>query len=171
MNTWTKRKCCLLRRPLCVLSSTPLPSAMYCTQTEVDWSTQTAEAFLASMSSMGSSDALEFLESKGFKAVKHVLRRNRELEVMARVGVSLQRANEQAQKQHSTKKGRRTWQTLLTTAAFGGDKEGRSTMSAERKADAIGVCKKTFNFAVDHAERLQAELHPTEARKGSVYWF
>ena len=86
---------------------------------------------------MGSSDALELLESKGFEAVKDVLRRNRELEVMASVGVSLQRAIEQAQKQHSIKEGRRTWHTLLTAAAFGEDEEGGSTMSAERKADAI----------------------------------
>ena len=44
-------------------------------------------------------------------------------------------------------------------------------MSAERKADAIGVCKQTFNFAVDRAERLRADLHPTEARKSGDYWF
>ena len=79
---------------------------MYCTQTEVDWSSQTAEAFRASMNSMGSSDARGFLESKGFEAVKDVLHRNRELEVMARVGVSLQKAIELAHIQHSTKEGR-----------------------------------------------------------------
>ena len=111
------------------------------------------------------------MESKGFEAVKDALRRNRELEVIARVGFSLQRAIEQAQKQHSTKRERRTWQTLLTAAAFGDDEEEGSMMSAECKAGAIGVCKQTFNFTVDRAERLRADLHPTEAKKGGVNWF
>ena len=82
----------------------------------------------------------------------------------------MQRVIEQAKKQHSTKEGRRAWQKLLTAAAFGDDEEGGSTTSAERKADAIGVCKQTFNFAVDRAERLRVDLHSSEARKGGVYW-
>ena len=89
---------------------------------------------------------------------------------MARVEVSLQRDIDLAHIQYSIKEGRRTF-TLLTAAAFGDYDEGGSKMSAERKADAIGVRKQNFNFAVDRAERLRADLHPTEARKGSVYWF
>ena len=58
------------------------------------------------MNSMRSSHALELLESKGFEAVKDVLRRNRELEVVTRVGVLLLRAIELAQIQYSIKEGR-----------------------------------------------------------------
>ena len=149
----------------------PLPSAVYCPQT-VDWRTQTAEDFRASMNSMESSEALvEFLGSKGFEAVEDVLRRNRELEAMARVGVSLKRAIQQAQKQHSTTEGRRTWQTLVTAAAFRDDEEGDSKVSATRKAAAIGIQQQAFLFAVDRAKRLRTDLHPDEAIKGDVYWF
>lgn len=127
-----------------------------------------AETFIASMNSMGASNALEFMESKGMEAVKDILRRNRELEAQARIGVSVQRAIEQAQKQHSTTEGRRTWQTLLTAVAFGD--EGEST-SAKRKAATIGVREHTFNFAVDRVKRLRADLHPSEAMKRGAYWF
>ena len=147
----------------------PLPSAVYCPQT-VDWRTQTAEDFRASMNSMESSEALEFLESKGFEAVEGVLRRNRELEAMARVGVSLKRTIQQAQKQHSTTERRRTWQTLVSAVAFRDNEEGDSKVSATRKAAGIGIRQQTF-FAVDRAKRLRADLHPDEAIKGDVYWF
>ena len=148
----------------------PLPSAVYCPQT-VDWRTQTAEDFRASMNSMESSEALEFLGSKGFEAVEDVLRRNRELEAMARVGVPLKRVIQKAQKRHSTTEGRRTWQTLVTAAAFRNDEEGDSKVSATRKATTIGIRQQTFLFAVDRAKRLRADRHPDEAIKGDVYWF
>ena len=121
------------------------------------------------MNSMESLEALEFLGSKGIEAVEDVLRRNRELEAMARLGVSLKRAIHQAQKQHSTTEGRRTWQTLVTVAAFRDDEEGDSKVSATRKAAAIGIRQQTFLFAVDRAKRLRADLHPDEAI--DVYWF
>ena len=93
------------------------------------------------------------------------------MEAMATVGVSLKRAIQQAQKQHSTTVGRRTWQTLVTAAAFRDDEEGDSKVSATRKAAAIGIRQQTFLFAVDRAKRLRADLHPDEAIKGDIYWF
>lgn len=130
-----------------------------------------AETFFALMNGMVSSDPLEFMESKGVEAAKDNLLRNRELEAQAKIGVSVQRAIEQAQKQHSTKEGRRTCQALLTAAAFGDDEESAPKMSAKRKAATIGVREHTFNFAVDRVKRSRADLHPSEAIKRGVYWF
>ncbi|CAB1103201.1 unnamed protein product [Ectocarpus sp. CCAP 1310/34] len=131
-----------------------------------------AESFLAFLNSKeSSSDALEFLASKGLDAAKEVRRRIRELDVLARVGASLKRAIEQAQKQRSTSDGHRTWQTLLTAAAFMVEDEEGSQLSAQRTAAAINVRRQSFNFAVGRAKKLNPDVRPTEALKDGVYWF
>ena len=62
--------------------------------------------------------ALQFLESEGSEAVKDIRQEIRDLKAKAAVGVSLQRAIKVVMKQNKTNEGSRTWQTLLTAAAF-----------------------------------------------------
>ena len=160
------------RNPLCPpLPSPPFHHVMCCIQTKVDWRTQKAETLLSSMDSMGASNALELLEAQGSKAAKDIRHHIQELGAKASVAISLERAIEQAKKQNGTKEGNRAWQALLTAAAFGSGEEGGSTMSTKRKAAAIGVREQSFNYAVDRAKRLKADLHPFEAIKRGIYWF
>ena len=97
------------------------------------------------------------------------------------MGVSLQRAIAVAMKQNKTKEGNRTWQTLLTAAAFRrqadedaeeeGGEDGAMPMSSKRKAAAMGVREKAWCYAVQRMKQLRADLHPTEAITNGVYWF
>ena len=58
------------------------------------------------------------MESEGSEAVKDIRQEIRDLKAKAAVGVSLQRAIKVVMKQNKTNEGSRTWQTLLTAAAF-----------------------------------------------------
>lgn len=150
-------------------------------QVEADWRKQSAETFLPSMDSMGADTALEFLASKGLQAAKDIREEIRDLEAKAIVGVSLKRAIEVAQKQNCTDEGRRTWQTLLTAAAFSppandeeeeeAEEEDSTLMPAKRKAAAVGVTEKAWSHALKRAKGLKADIHPTEAIKQGAYWF
>lgn len=128
--------------------------------------------FLASMDSMGYDNALRHLEGIGSTFAKEARVRMAELEAKASTAVSVERALEQAEKQRRTVDGSRTWQTILTAAAFPlADDEGGSSMSAKRKAAALGVRKQAFNSAVERGKKLVSDLNPTEAMKKGVYWF
>lgn len=102
---------------------------MCCSQAEIDRRKQSTGAFLAAMDSMSADNMLELLEEKGVRAAKDVRGKIQELEAKASVAVSLGRALEQAKKRNKTNEGNRTWQTLLTAAAFpAGDDEETSTI-------------------------------------------
>ena len=78
-----------------------------------------------------------------------ILREVRDLKAKAEMGVALERAIETAKKHNKTNEGRRTWQTLLTAAAFrrpvNDDQEAEeeeeepASMSSKWKAGALGV--------------------------------
>ena len=110
-----------------------------------------------------------------------ILREVRDLKAKAEVGVALERAIEMAKKHNKTNEGRRSWQTLLTAAAFrrpvNDDQEAEeeeeepASMSSKRKAGALGVREWAWSYAVKRVKQLQADLHPREAIKKCVYWF
>ncbi|CAB1110387.1 unnamed protein product [Ectocarpus sp. CCAP 1310/34] len=71
-----------------------------------------------------------------------------------------------------TKEGSRTFHTILTAAAFSvDDVDGAPSVSARRRAAALGVREQAFNFAAERAKKLLSDLQPTEATKRCVYWF
>ncbi|CAB1121097.1 unnamed protein product [Ectocarpus sp. CCAP 1310/34] len=144
-----------------------------CTQTApADWRQQSTETFLASMDSMGYNNALHHLEGTGSKFAKETRVLLRELEAKVSAAVSLERAIEQAQKQRSTKEGSRTFQMILTAAAFPvDDVDEAPSVSARRRAAALGVREQAFNFAAERAKKLLSDLQPTEEIKRGVYWF
>lgn len=84
--------------------------------------------FLVPIDRIGANNALKCSESKGLQVAKDVRREMRDPRAKVAVGVSVQRAIKVATKQSTTTEGRRTWQTLLTAAAFrrsaDGDVEG-----------------------------------------------
>lgn len=92
------------------------------------------------------------------------------------MAVSLERPVEEAHKQNGANEGSRTWQTLLTAAAFPagddvGDDEEALPLSTQRKAAALGVRKESFNVVVARVKRLKADLNPTAVIKAGAYWF
>lgn len=151
----------------------PTSSTLLCTtQTNINVHRQKAEAFLAALDSMGAEAALRYLEKIGSQFAKDTRVRLRELEVSASTATSLELALQQAQKQRRTTEGHRTFQTILTAAAFGeADDDGDSSTSGRRRAAALGVNEKAFNFAAARAKKLMADLSPAEAIKNGVYWF
>ncbi|CAB1115158.1 unnamed protein product [Ectocarpus sp. CCAP 1310/34] len=123
------------------------------------------------MDSMGYDKALHHLEGTGSKFAKETRVRLRELEAKVSTAVSLERALEQAQRQRRIKEGSRTFQTILTAAAFPvDDVDGAPSVSARRRAAALGVREQAFNFAAERAKKLLSDLQPTEAIKRGVYW-
>ncbi|CAM9708533.1 unnamed protein product [Ectocarpus sp. 4 AP-2014] len=138
----------------------------------VDWRQQSTETFLASMDSIGHENALRHLEKVGSTFAKDTIVCLRELEAKASTSASLERAIEQAEKQRRTIEGRHTLQTILTAAAFPvDDVNGAPSISAKRRAAAMGVQERAFNFAAERAKKLLSDLHPTEAIKRGVFWF
>ena len=133
------------------------------------------------MDSMGTDAALGFLEPKGLEVAADIRREVRDLKAKAAVGVALEGAIEVAKKQNKTSEGHRTWQTLLTAAAFrrpaNDDQEAEeeeeepTLMSNKRKAAALGVREAAWSYAVKRVKQLQADLHPREAIEKGVYWF
>ncbi|CAB1103076.1 unnamed protein product [Ectocarpus sp. CCAP 1310/34] len=137
-----------------------------------DWRQQSTETFVASMDSMGYNKALHHLEGTGSKFAKETRVRVRELEAKVSTAVSLERALEQAQRQRRTKEGSHTFQTILTAASYPvDDVDGAPSVSARRRAAALGVREQAFNFAAERAKKLLSDLQPTEAIKRGVYWF
>lgn len=90
-------------------------------------------------------------------------------------GIGLEGAIRQAKNTNGTSEGRRTWQTLLTATAFPAgdfdDENASRSISAKRKAAALGVREQSWKFAVERVHRLSADLHPTEVAKKGLYWF
>lgn len=140
------------------------------------------ETLFAHLDGMEVDEALEFLASMGVKAAEDLLREMQDLRAKAAVGTSLQRAIKAAEKHKNTSEGNRTWQTLLTAAAFplpandhqeGGGKEYEETKpaSVKRKAAAVGVTEQEWSDAVKRAKLLRGDLEPLEAIRKGFYWF
>lgn len=130
---------------LCLLSFELLITLVYRTscnvqQTEIEWRKQSAETFLASMAAMGAGNALAFLESNGLQVAKDIRREIRDLKAKTVVGVALERALGAAKKHNKTNEGSRTWQTLLTAAAF--NRPANDDGEEEEEEEAMSMSKK-----------------------------
>lgn len=152
---------------------------------QVDWRKETAQRFLAEMDVMGVVDGLKFMEDQGSELAKDIRREIRDSRTKSEVGVALERAIGVAQKQNKTNEGRRTWQTLLTAAAFprrandGAEEEDEEeedeeeepqSISGKRKAAALGVSEKAWRYALKRMKALEADIYPAEAIENGVYW-
>ncbi|CAB1097448.1 unnamed protein product [Ectocarpus sp. CCAP 1310/34] len=138
----------------------------------VDWRQQSTETFLASMDSIGYDNALKHLEKIGSTFAKDTHKRLRGLEDKVSTAASLERAIGQTRKQRRTKEGSRTLQTILNAAAFPVDGVDEvPSLSAARRAKALGIRQHAFNSAVERAKNSLSDLDPTEAIKRGVYWF
>ena len=70
---------------------------------------------------------------------------------------------------YGTNEGRRTFQTILTAAAYDGN--GPSRVPAKRKAEILGVHPRYFSTARQHARLLRPDISPTAAMDEGTYWF
>ncbi|CAN0098399.1 unnamed protein product [Ectocarpus sp. 13 AM-2016] len=142
-------------------------------ETTVDSHLQKADALLAALDSMDAENALRRLEEVGSQFARETRAQMRELQDKARLGVALELAMKQAQKQGRSTEGRRTLQTLLTAAAFDEDNDGEApSASGKHRAAALGIHERAFYLAVRRAKELMSDLHPAEAiRTRGVYWF
>ena len=122
------------------------------------------------MDGMGTDATLGFLESKGLEVAADIRREVRDLKAKAKVGVALEGAIEVAKKQNKTSEGHRTWQTLLTAAAFrrpaNDDQEAEeeeeepTLMSNKCKAAAMGVREAAWSYAVKRVEAAASRPLP-----------
>lgn len=131
-----------------------------------DWR-DTAAPVIEAMKSMTAENMLAYLSEQGVEAAAELQQQQREArELQAASRAALKDAGMFAR----TNEGRRTWQTILTAAAYDVD-EGPSTVPDYRKAEILGVTPAVYSAAKQRARSLQPALPPAEAIDNSVCWF
>ena len=112
---------------------------------------------------------MDFLTEHGVGAADQLRKKQNEESEGREMLAATRKALAAASTQGRTNEGRRTFQTILTAAAFDGD--GPSKVTAKRKAELLGVHPEHFVGANRRVTRLRSDLAPEEALAEGAYWF
>jgi hypothetical protein len=112
---------------------------------------------------------LDFLAEQKVDAAKQLRKEQRDSRDTLEMVAGTRKALAAASTQGRTNEGRRTFQTILTAAAFDGD--GPSRISSKRKAELLGVHPEHFVSANKRVSRLRSDIAPAEAIGEGGYWF
>ena len=118
---------------------------------------------------MAEGELLDFLTEHGVGAADQLRKKQNEESEGREMLAATRKALAAASTQGRTNEGRRTFQTILTAAAFDGD--GPSKVTAKRKAELLGVHPEHFVGANRRVARLRSDLAPEEALAEGPYWF
>ncbi|CAB1097295.1 unnamed protein product [Ectocarpus sp. CCAP 1310/34] len=124
------------------------------------------------MRSMAEGELLDFLAGQGVAAADLLRKEQADARDARKMVAGTKKALAAASTQGRTNEGRRTFQTILTAAAFDGDDgDEPSRVTSKRKAELLGVHPEHFVSANKRVARLRSDLAPEEALGEGAYWF
>lgn len=127
------------------------------------------EGFVSEMKGMTKEALLEQLASLGVPAAIELQKDGVQQRELQQFTEGFRNAVKAAGRHGRTNEGRRTFQTLLTAAAHGGD--GDMKLSLKRKSEIVGVHPDHLTSARRRVQSLEPDTLPTEAMENGAYWF